>query len=90
MKLIQIIKQRLCRHTHNPDVTRCPAPFRGYTFQCPKCSGYVAYFKHWDDFVNISEKKYQLYIEEGAKLHEVFVWSDVRLTTEGEANEENV
>jgi hypothetical protein len=38
-------------------------------FQCSKCGGYVAYFKEWDEFVDISEEKYLLYKEEGEKLH---------------------
>ena len=71
MKLIQIIKQRFCCHAYNNDTPKRTTPFLGWMFQCPKCQGYVAYFKEWDQFVDISEKKYKLYCEEGEKLHGV-------------------
>ena len=74
-KLRQRIKQHFCRHTH-AGAKLYPAPFLGHIFQCPKCQGYVAYFKEWDDFVGLHESRYRLYLEEGGKLHGAFVWHD--------------
>ena len=68
MKLARILKQRFCRHAYNANTPKYHTPFLGWMFQCPKCNGYVAYFKEWDQFVDISEKKFELYKEEGEKL----------------------
>lgn len=69
MKFIRRIKQYFCRHAYNKDTPKEHTPFLGWMFKCPKCDGYVAYFKEWDEFVDISEKRYQLFREEGKKLH---------------------
>ena len=68
MKLRQRIKQFFCHHIY-AGVPKYTAPFLGWVYQCPKCDGYVAYFKEWDDFVDISEKRYEIFREEGRKLH---------------------
>ena len=68
MTLMQRIKQYFCRHTY-AGATKYTTPFLGWMFQCPKCKGYVVYFKEWDEFVDISEQRYELFREEGEKLH---------------------
>lgn len=68
MTLMQRIKQYFCRHTYT-GATKYTTPFLGWMFQCPKCKGYVVYFKEWDEFVDISEQRYELFREEGEKLH---------------------
>ena len=75
MRLIQKIKQYFCQHTYS-GAKLYPAPFHGHIFRCPKCNGRIAYFKAWDDFVWLSENMYQLYVEEGKKLHDVLVGYD--------------
>ena len=71
MKLIQRIKQRFCKHIDMPDERNHRMPFLGYSFQCPKCKSYVAYFKNWDEYINISDKEHMLLVEEGKKLWNV-------------------
>ena len=43
-------------------------PFFGYAFQCPKCKRYVVCFKNQNEYVNITEKEYKVFVEEGKKL----------------------
>jgi transcription initiation factor IIE alpha subunit len=69
MKLKQRIKQFFCCHAYNNNTPKYTTPFLGWMFQCPKCNGYVAYFKEWDEFVDISERKFEFLKEEGKKLH---------------------
>lgn len=69
-RIAQRIKQRFCHHIDHPNDRNHQTPFVGYMFQCPKCKGYVAYFKYWDDFINVSEKRYNIFAEEGVKLWE--------------------
>lgn len=68
-QFIRKIKQHFCCHYYNDSTPKHTTPFLGWMFQCSKCGGYVAYFKEWDEFVDISEEKYLLYKEEGEKLH---------------------
>lgn len=68
MKLIQKIKQHFCRHIDDPNGRNHRVPFLGFVFKCPKCQGYVVYFKNWDGYYDISEKQYISYTEEGDKL----------------------
>lgn len=76
MKLKQRIKQFFCRHAYNNNTPKHATPFLGWMFQCPKCQGYVAYFKEWDDFANISEKQYEIFREEGEKLYSFFEYKE--------------
>ena len=75
MKLAQRIKQHFCRHTY-AGIVKYTTPFLGWMFQCPKCNGYVAYFKNWDDFVDISEDQYEIFREEGEKLFGVYIYKE--------------
>ena len=68
MKLLQRIKQRFCSHEDDPRNRNKIMPFVGYIFECPKCKAYVAYFDHWGEYTDISEKERKIFIEEGAKL----------------------
>lgn len=76
--LIRRIKQRFCCHEDYPDYRNYAMPFLGYAFQCPQCKGYVAYFKEWGDYLDISKKKYELFTNEGNKLREKLpkYWED--------------
>ena len=83
MKLTQRIKQYFCRHAYNNSTPKYKTPFLGWMFQCPICQGHVAYFKEWDEFVNISEKKFELFKEEGLKLHGIGFYEERKKINDG-------